>query len=111
MSGPAPEVPGEAAPADGMHCGGCGAKVASPVLSAALARIDPGMRRDVIVGLDTPDDAAILETPPGTLLVQSVDHFRALRGRPLCLRPRHRGALSERPLRDGRAGALPRRRW
>ena len=76
MSGPAPEVPGEAAPADAMHCGGCGAKVASPVLSAALARIDPGMRRDVIVGLDTPDDAAILETPPGTLLVQSVDHFR-----------------------------------
>ncbi len=76
MSAPAPGVPGEAAPADAMHCGGCGAKVASPVLSAALARIDPGTRRDVIVGLGTPDDAAILETPPGTLLVQSVDHFR-----------------------------------
>ena len=76
MNAPASEGPGEAAPADAMHCGGCGAKVASPVLSAALARIDPGTRRDVIVGLGTPDDAAILETPPGTLLVQSVDHFR-----------------------------------
>ena len=76
MSAPASEVPGEAAPADAMHCGGCGAKVASPVLSAALARIDPGTRREVIVGLGAPDDAAILETPPGTLLVQSVDHFR-----------------------------------
>ena len=75
MTSPASEIPGEAAP-DAMRCGGCAAKVASPILSAALARIDPGKRRDVIVGLRTPDDAAILEIPPGTLLVQSVDHFR-----------------------------------
>ena len=76
MTSPASEVPGEAAPAEAMHCGGCGAKVTSPVLSAALARIDPGTCRDVIVGLRTPDDAAILEVPRGALLVQSVDHFR-----------------------------------
>ena len=76
MTSPTPEGQGEATPADAMHCGGCGAKVASPVLSAALARIEPGTRCDVVVGLDTPDDAAILETPPGALLVQSVDHFR-----------------------------------
>lgn len=63
-------------PGDAMHCGGCGAKVASPVLTAALARIEPGTRRDVVAGLDAPDDAAILEVPPGALLVQSVDHFR-----------------------------------
>ncbi len=76
MSAPAPEVPGEAGPADAMHCGGCAAKLPSPVLRAALARIDPGTQSGVIVGLGTPDDAAILETPPGALLVQSVDHFR-----------------------------------
>ena len=61
---------------EAMRCGGCGAKVASPVLRAALARIDPGTRCDVVVGLDAPDDAAILEVPRGAFLVQSVDHFR-----------------------------------
>ena len=76
MTSPAPPDAGEVAPADAMHCGGCGAKVSSSVLSAALSRIDPGTRRDVLVGLGAPDDAAILETPAGTLLVQSVDHFR-----------------------------------
>ena len=76
----APDASNPAAPgadgADAMRCGGCGAKVASPVLNAALARIEPGARRDVIVGLGAPDDAAILDVPRDALLVQSVDHFR-----------------------------------
>ena len=78
MASPAPEregVPG-LPETEAMRCGGCGAKVASPVLRAALARIDPGTRREVVVGLDAPDDAAILEVPTGAVLVQSVDHFR-----------------------------------
>jgi len=65
-----------AAESASMRCGGCGAKVASPVLRAALARIEPGRRPGVLIGLDAPDDAAILEVPRGTALVQSVDHFR-----------------------------------
>lgn len=31
----------------------------------------------LLIGLDSPDDAAVLQPPAGQLLVQSVDHFRA----------------------------------
>jgi selenide,water dikinase len=60
-----------------MRCGGCGAKVGAEVLAGALA----GLRRlpgaDVLIGLDAPDDAAVMLPPPGMAVVQSVDHFRA----------------------------------
>ena len=72
--------------ADPMRCGGCGAKVGAEVLAGALAdlpRLPPGIRpgglpgADVLIGLDAPDDAAVMLPPPGTAVVQSVDHFRA----------------------------------
>ena len=63
--------------ADPMRCGGCGAKVGAEVLAGALADLPRGENRDVVVGLDAPDDAAVLRVPEGRLLVQSVDHFRA----------------------------------
>ncbi len=56
-------------PADPMRCGGCGAKLGAEVLAGALAAL-PGAPEDR-------DDAAVLRPPPGQLLVQSVDHFRA----------------------------------
>lgn len=59
-----------------MRCGGCGAKVGSTVLARAMARLDVLPRDDVIVGLDAPDDAALVRPLPGKLLVQSVDYFR-----------------------------------
>ncbi len=60
-----------------MRCGGCGAKVGAEVLAGALADLPRSDNRDLVIGLDAPDDAAVLRVPPGRMLVQSVDHFRA----------------------------------
>jgi selenide,water dikinase len=74
-----------------MRCGGCGAKVGAEVLAGALANLPrlppapdqvrgrPGGQQgaDVLIGLDAPDDAAVMLPPPGFAVVQSVDHFRA----------------------------------
>ena len=61
-----------------MRCGGCGAKVGATVLSRALGRLVPLHRPEVLVGLDAPDDAAVVDTGGPRLSVQSVDYFRAI---------------------------------
>lgn len=60
-----------------MRCGGCGAKVGTDLLSRVLGRLRTVRRDGVLIGLDAPDDAAVLTVPPGQALVQSVDQFRA----------------------------------
>jgi selenide, water dikinase len=60
----------------GMRCGGCGAKVGASVLVRVLARLGPSPGSGVTLGLDAPDDAAMIEVPAGKALVQSVDFFR-----------------------------------
>jgi len=65
----------QALAAQAMRCGGCGAKVGSSVLSRALAAIHVLPQPGVLVGLDSPDDAAVVRVPPGQLLVQTVDFF------------------------------------
>jgi selenide, water dikinase len=61
-----------------MRCGGCGAKVGATVLSRALGAIEPAPRADVVVGLDAPDDAALVDVGGDRLSVQTVDYFRAI---------------------------------
>jgi selenide,water dikinase len=63
---------------DEMRCGGCAAKIGPAPLSRALARLaPPHAAADVVVGLDAPDDAAVILPTPGKHLLQSVDFFRA----------------------------------
>jgi selenide,water dikinase len=60
-----------------MRCGGCGAKVGATVLSRVIQRLPDTQRDDVLIGRDAPDDCAMLAVPPGKVMVQSVDYFRA----------------------------------
>ncbi|MEL6130054.1 MAG: selenide, water dikinase SelD, partial [Cyanobacteria bacterium J06628_4] len=77
-------VPSQESPTPAFHCAGCGSKVSSSVLSRALTRAKadfPAMDQwpnPVKVGLETPDDAAVVAIPKGKLAVQTVDQFRAL---------------------------------
>ena len=66
-----------------MRCAGCGSKVGNTILSKALQRVQQDYplqqpRADILIGLDAPDDAAVMRIPQGQVMVQTVDYFRAL---------------------------------
>lgn len=75
---PRAPVPAETTADDAaMRCGGCGAKLGAALLHEALDGLAQPRRADVPVGLDAPDDAAIVALPAGHFAVQTVDQFRS----------------------------------
>lgn len=85
MQAPVP-IPAAAADRPKHYCAGCGSKVGRDALNRALQRVRQdfplGIRHDgsdtVLVGLDSPDDAAIAQVPAGMLTVHTVDFFREI---------------------------------
>ncbi len=73
----APEVVEELSSA-AMRCGGCGSKVGATILDRVLSRLTPVGREDVIVGLESPDDASVEQVPRGMVAVRTVDAFRPI---------------------------------
>lgn len=66
-----------------MYCAGCGSKVGSTTLERALQRVKQNFpaysnRSDILIGLDAPDDAAVVQIPVDQVLVQTIDYFTAL---------------------------------
>jgi selenide,water dikinase len=61
-----------------MACGGCAAKLGASSLERALARVGaPPADPSVLLGLESPDDAAAVRMPGGDVLLATVDAFRA----------------------------------
>ena len=61
-----------------MPCAGCGSKVGSTVLEKVLQRLPLTESPDILVGLDQPDDAAVIQVKSHQLMVQTIDFFRSL---------------------------------
>eukprot|EP00301_Raphidiophrys_heterophryoidea_P026159 c8961_g1_i1.p1 GENE.c8961_g1_i1~~c8961_g1_i1.p1 ORF type:complete len:790 (-),score=194.73 c8961_g1_i1:83-2452(-) len=61
-----------------MRCGGCGSKVGASVLSSVIAALAPTLLRrpEVLSGLDTPDDCAVVSYGSG-VACHTVDFFRS----------------------------------
>ncbi len=70
-----PSMMAPAADATEMQCAGCGGKLAGSVLSRALARLNVPPSDHVVVGLDRPDDAAIVRMPHAGPVAATVDFF------------------------------------
>ena len=60
-----------------MRCAGCGGKVGAGVLARVLERLDIPPSPHVLVGLDRPDDAAVVMPPDGHPTAVTVDFFAA----------------------------------
>ena len=69
-----PPEPGE----EPMRCGGCAAKVPAAVLDRVIRQLQPETSSAVMIGLDSPDDAALISFRGAPPLLQTVDFFRAM---------------------------------
>ncbi len=61
-----------------MPCAGCGSKVGSRVLDSVLKKLQITENENIIIGINNPDDAAIVKVPKGKLIVHTVDYFPSL---------------------------------
>ncbi|WGT68461.1 selenide, water dikinase SelD [cyanobacterium endosymbiont of Epithemia clementina EcSB] len=61
-----------------MPCVGCGSKVGKSILEKVLNRLEIRHNKNVLVGLNNPDDAAIIILKNQSLLVQTIDFFPSL---------------------------------
>lgn len=63
-----------------MRCGGCGAKVGASTLEQVLARVQQEHllwpeSENILIGLEAPDDGAVVQVPPGQVMVHTLDYF------------------------------------
>ena len=58
-----------------MRCAGCGSKVGSTTLKRVLQRLQIRESKDILIGLNSPDDAAVVQVPAGQLMVHTIDYF------------------------------------
>ena len=61
-----------------MRCAGCGSKIPNSILARTLQRFTQSPAANILIGLDAPDDAAVVQLPRGTVMVQTLDFFRSL---------------------------------
>ncbi len=59
------------------QCGGCGSKMSASVLQKSLPALDQAQQDHVLMGLDPPDDIALLANRPGQATAVSTDFFTA----------------------------------
>ena len=60
-----------------MRCAGCGGKLGGSILSKVLERLKIPPSEHVLLGLQQPDDAAIVQPPGGRPLAATIDFFAA----------------------------------
>jgi selenide,water dikinase len=65
-----------------LPCAGCGSKVGSHALTEAIRRVRQEVpevaNEGILIGLDTPDDAAVVAIPAGQVVAHTIDYFTAL---------------------------------
>jgi selenide,water dikinase len=64
-------------PETAMRCAGCGGKVGGSILASVLNRLEHSTSSRVLVGLDAPDDAAVVRPSSNGALILSADFFAA----------------------------------
>ncbi|MDJ0658190.1 MAG: selenide, water dikinase SelD [Crocosphaera sp.] len=58
-----------------MPCNGCASKVGSSVLTKTLQRLEINQNPNIIIGLNAPDDAAIIDISEQELLLETIDYL------------------------------------